>query len=106
MAKEPIKKKKKKPPTVNPSVLLITTDDKVTTISFFEHRQDGSKYILRTLVGPDFIRTMKEDHGKDWREVFQKVRIANPDMGTSIMISPPLPAPLTSPSTPDGPSYA
>ena len=89
--------KKKPTPKTIPSVLLITSeeDSDVITISFFDHRQDGSKYLLKTEVGHSLIRTMKEDYGDEWQNAFREARIGNSDLGISIMISPPLDAPLT-----------
>lgn len=98
---KPIKKK----PTPKTIKYVLFWDTEENSLSFFDHRPDGSKYLVKTGITSDFVVGLMEEHGESWRDVFKKKRLENPDLGISIMISPPLATPLQ-PDTPDGPSYA
>ncbi len=95
----------KKKPTPKTIPFVLSYDTKANSITFIEHRPDGSQYLVSTYVPTTLVPSMQKDYGTKWREAFKKIRLSNPEMGTTLMIKPPLPKPTT-PSTPDGPSYA
>ena len=80
----------------NPIMLTEGNSKDNFCLSFIEHRQDGSRYLLKTYVPKDFIEGMVSMHGVGaWQDTFRETRISDPEMGTNIMICPPLPEPAT-----------